>query len=255
MRTGLITADWPAPPGVLAFTTTRRGGASTGAWRGFNLGDHVGDAPATVRGNRSALQALLPAGSHIAWLQQCHGIQVVAADVRGPAPLADASWTARAGLACAIMSADCLPVLLCDRAGSVVAAAHAGWRGLQAGVLEATVRALPVAAGEVLAWLGPAIGPDAFEVGAEVHSAFCDVAGSASGEIASCFRPSARAGHYLADVYALARVRLQQAGVTAVYGGGLCTFTDARRFYSYRRDGQTGRMASLIQLKAAPVSS
>ncbi|PLW81617.1 peptidoglycan editing factor PgeF [Kineobactrum sediminis] len=250
----LITADWPAPPEVLAFTSTRQGGISTGACQGFNLGDHVGDAPAAVQANRAALQALLPAGTRLSWLQQCHGIEVVEACGQGPVPTADASWTARPGIACAIMTADCLPVLLCDRAGSVVAAAHAGWRGLQAGILEATVKALPVVPGELLAWLGPAIGPDAFEVGAEVRAAFCDVAGSARAEIAACFRPSPLAGHYLADLYALARLRLRQAGVTAVYGGGLCTFGDAARFYSYRRDGQTGRMATLIQLKATPVS-
>jgi hypothetical protein len=145
-----------------------------------------------------------------------------------------------------VLTADCLPVLFCDRGATVVAAAHAGWRGLLAGILERTVRALPVAPEELLAWLGPAIGPARFEVGAEVREAFC--AGSGSDELAACFQTTARRDHYLADLYGLARLRLRGAGVERVFGGGFCTVADAARFYSYRRDGQTGRMASLIQL-------
>ncbi|QIB66355.1 peptidoglycan editing factor PgeF [Kineobactrum salinum] len=244
----LLEPDWPAPARVRAFTTTREGGVSSGPYQSFNLGDHVGDDRAAVAANRTRLQALLPPGSGVQWLRQCHGNEVVAAGADRQAPSADACWTGRSQLACAVLTADCLPVLFCDRAATVVAAAHAGWRGLLAGVLERTVEALPVAPGELLAWLGPAIGPARFEVGAEVREAFCAGSGLGSDELAACFQASARRDHYLADLYGLARLRLCCAGVERVFGGGFCTFADAARFYSYRRDGQTGRMASLIHL-------
>lgn len=252
----LLEADWPAPAGVRAFTTTRGGGVSAGDFSGFNLGDHVGDDAAAVAANRARLQGLLPPGSAIQWLQQCHGSDVVAAAATEcAAPSADACWTGRERLACAVLTADCLPVLFCDRGATVVAAAHAGWRGLLAGVLEHTVDVLPVAPGELLAWLGPAIGPAHFEVGEEVLLAFCSRAATSRDQIEACFRPSGRRGHYLADLYGLARLRLRQAGVGGVFGGGYCTFADPARFYSYRRDGRTGRMASLIQLNKAATSS
>ncbi|MCQ4347571.1 peptidoglycan editing factor PgeF [Pseudomonas stutzeri] len=237
----LLIPDWPAPASVRACVTTRAGGGSRPPFDSLNLGDHVGDDPAAVAENRSRLQQLL--GCRPAWLGQVHGVAVVEAD---PAQVAeaDASWSATPGVACTVMTADCLPVLFCDRAGTRVAAAHAGWRGLAAGVLEATVAALGCPAGELLVWLGPAIGPQAFEVGAEVRAAFV----AQHAEAAAAFVPSANAGRFMADLYRLARTRLAAVGVTAVYGGGLCTFTDAERFYSYRREPRTGRLASLVWL-------
>lgn len=217
-----------------------------------------------MEANRKTLQSLLPAGTTVQWLRQVHGTTVVRASRGAIAPEADACWTDELGIACAVLTADCLPVLFCDRSATVVAAAHAGWRGLCNGVLEATVAALPVDPGELLAWLGPAIGPTAFEVGPEVHDVFVEAAhfeaahagaartgaiASPGAEVEAAFAPSPRPGHYLLDLYALARMRLREAGVGAVYGGGLCTLSDPRRFYSYRRDGTTGRMASLIQLQ------
>lgn len=245
LRAGdLLIPDWPAPARVRACVTTRTGGCSSAPFASLNLGDHVGDDPQAVVENRRRLQALL--GCQPAWLSQVHGVSVVEADPAQVA-VADASWSAVPGIACAIMTADCLPVLFCDRAGTRVAAAHAGWRGLAAGVLESTVAALVCPADQVLAWLGPAIGPQVFEVGAEVREAFVSQHVGA----AAAFVPSVNPGRYMADLYHLARIRLAAAGVTAVYGGGLCTFSDATRFYSYRREPRTGRLASLIWLEPA----
>src|SRR5690606_33818567 len=189
-------------------------------------------AAAAVAANRQRLLASCAGLSAIGWLQQVHGVAVVDAD---PAQVlaADAQFTRVTGLGCAVMTADCLPVLFCDRAGTQVAAAHAGWRGLCAGVLEATVASFPVSA-QVLAWLGPAIGPESFEVGAEVRDQFL-AASAQTTETDACFRPH-RSGHYLADIYALARLRLKAVGVTAIYGGGFDTVADANRFFSFRRD-------------------
>ncbi|OWP47544.1 peptidoglycan editing factor PgeF [Pseudomonas nitroreducens] len=236
-----LTPDWPAPANVRACVTTRAGGVSLEPFDSFNLGDHVGDDPAAVAENRRRLTAELDCRP--AWLSQVHGIDVVEAD---PAVVstADASWSATRGIACTIMTADCLPALFCDRAGTRVGAAHAGWRGLAGGVLEATVDAMGVAPAELLVWLGPSIGPRAFEVGAEVREAF--LVGHAEAERA--FVPSANAGKFMADIYELARIRLAAKGVTAVYGGDFCTFTENERFYSYRRSSRTGRLASLIWL-------
>jgi YfiH family protein len=241
----LIKPDWPAPATVAAICTTRIGGVSRAVFDSFNLGDHVGDDPAAVAANRRALVDACPGLSAISWLQQVHGVAVVPA-AANQAPPADAQYCRETGLGCAVMTADCLPLLLCNRAGTQVAAVHAGWRGLHAGVIEKTVATF--AAGDsVMAWLGPAIGPDQFEVGSEVRDAFLDAAADPSA-VAACFRPSARDDHFLADIYGLARLRLQHAGVTAIYGGGLDTIADDVRFYSYRRDGVTGRMASLIYI-------
>ncbi|MEZ5609694.1 MAG: peptidoglycan editing factor PgeF [Rhodocyclaceae bacterium] len=236
----VIIPDWPAPPGVHALMTTRCGGVSTGPFASLNLGDHVGDDPSFVAANRQALRALCPAPPR--WLNQVHGTGVVQADAVEVAVDADASFTRHTDVVCAVMTADCLPVLFCDRCGTVVAAAHAGWRGLHAGVLERTVAQMQVPPGEVMAWLGAAIGPDAFEVGEEVRAAF--IAHDAGAALA--FRPGAVQGKWLADLYALARQRLAACGVTQVSGGDLCTVSDAPRFFSYRRDGQTGRMAAMI---------
>jgi YfiH family protein len=235
-----IVPDWPAPARVKACVTTRAGGVSVVPFDSLNLGTHVGDDPVAVKKNRQRLLSQL--GCKPAWLQQVHGIDVLEA---APETLAeaDASWTATPGIACTAMTADCLPALFCDRNGTRVAAAHAGWRGLAAGVLEATLDALAVAPEDTLAWLGPAIGPQAFEVGAEVREAF--LAQHAQAEQA--FSASRNPDRYMADIYQLARIRLAARGVTAVYGGDFCTYSDPR-FYSYRRAAQTGRFASLIWL-------
>lgn len=239
----MILPDWPAPPGVHSLMTTREGGVSGPPWTSLNLGDHVGDDPANVAANRARLRRQLPAEP--GWLRQIHSKRVVELG-RDDDREADAAFTRQAGTVCAVLTADCLPVLFCDRAGSVVAAAHAGWRGLADGILEASVAAMQVPPGEILAWMGAAIGPQAFEVGDEVREAFV----SQHPEAAAAFlpHPSSAPGKWLADIYRLARTRLDRVGVDAVYGGGCCTFSEAERFYSYRRDGVTGRMASLIWL-------
>lgn len=234
-------ADWPAPPAVRAFTTTRAGGFSSGPWGSFNLGERCGDLPAAVLANRERLREYLPAEP--GWLRQVHGARVVALPA-GAGAEADAAWTLQPGQPCAVLTADCLPVLFCDRAGTRVAAAHAGWRGLAAGVLEATVAALGVAPGELLAWLGPAIAQDAFEVGPEVRAAFLAHDPGA----ARAFRPG-RDDRWHADLFLLARLRLAGVGLHAVSGGGSCTWSDPARYYSYRRDGQTGRMASVVWIE------
>jgi len=237
-----IVPDWPAPAAVRALSTTRAGGVSLAPYASLNLGAHVGDDPARVAENRARLRRLLPAEPR--WLNQVHGSAVVDAAAVAGLPDADAAFSRKPGAVCVVMTADCLPVLLCDRAGTVVAAAHAGWRGLHGGVVEATVAAMGVAPGELIAWLGPAIGPQAFEVGGEVRAAFV----AADGRAEAAFRPAAQAGKWLADLYLLARQRLAALGVSAVHGGDCCTVGEADRFFSYRRDGVTGRMASLIWL-------
>jgi len=248
----LIVPDWiDAPATVNAVSTTRRGGLSRGPYDdgdgggGLNLGVHVDDDVAAVRANRGLLNSVLPAEP--AWLTQVHGNRVVDAAAAHAAPEADASIATVPGVVCAVQTADCLPVLFCDSAGKVVGAAHAGWRGLAGGVLENTVGAMRDAgAGDILAWLGPAIGPQQFEVGSDVFDAFV----RKDEAMAAAFQPkSGSDGKYLADMYALARRTLQLVGVVRVAGGGFCTVTEQKRFYSFRRDRVTGRMASLIWLK------
>lgn len=237
----LLVPEWPAPPGVRACVTMRQGGVSQAPFDSFNLGDHVGDDPAAVAWNRQHLQQTL--GCQPVWLEQVHSSVAVQA-VPGVFATADASWSKAPGQACAVLTADCLPVLFCDRDATRVAAAHAGWRGLAGGVLEATLKALAVPAEELLVWLGPAIGPAAFEVGPEVREAFL----AQHPEAAGAFATSVNADRSMADLYQLARIRLAAVGVNAVYGGGLCTLSDPR-FYSYRRASRTGRFASLIWLE------
>lgn len=241
----LIEAQWPAPVNVRAVTTTRLGGRSTAPYQGLNLGDHVADDPELVAENRSLLLSELGLTKAPQWLKQVHGTEVVEAADTPVGPTADACWSSEAGRACIVMTADCLPVFFCDQAGTKVAVAHAGWRGLADGVLEATLNCFANPE-QVLAWLGPAIGPDAFEVGAEVREQF--VAHSALAEQA--FRASATPDKYLADLYLLAKQRLLAAGMQAAHisGGDYCTYTDDEQFFSYRRDGETGRMASVIWL-------
>lgn len=234
-----IVPDWPAPGGVRALITARAGGASRGPFANFNISYKVGDDPAAVTANRAVLRALLPEEPR--WLRQVHGVRVAEADDLAVIAEADASVARRPGTVCAITVADCLPVLLCDRAGNCVAAAHAGWRGLAAGVIEATVEAMRVPPSDLLAFIGPGIGPDAFEVGDDVRDAFLAHDAAA----ASAFRPQ-RSEKWLADLFALARQRLAACGVRQVYGGTLCTVSDPARCYSYRRDKVTGRMAALI---------
>ncbi|MFZ1181141.1 MAG: peptidoglycan editing factor PgeF [Herbaspirillum sp.] len=250
----LLIPEWNGrPANVGALTTLRQGGVSQGPYGngcgrgGLNLAAHVQDDPAHVARNRHVLRSILP--SEPLWLRQVHGVDVVdAAEAAGvaEAPQADACVTTQAGVVCAVMTADCLPVLLCDLAGTVVGVAHAGWRGLAAGVLEHAVAAMRERGpGEILAWFGPAIGPQQFEVGQEVLDAF--VAQDAASRAA--FTASAgREGQFFADIYRLARLRLAQVGVRRVSGGSWCTVSDTR-FYSYRRDAITGRMASLIWLR------
>ena len=236
----LITPDWPVPAHVKSLMTTRAGGVSVGPFASLNLGTHVQDDPVAVQENRRRLRDGLPAEP--IWLNQVHSPQVIQADTASGVPNADASYTRTPQTVCAVLTADCLPVLFCARDGSAVAAAHAGWRGLAGGVLEATLAAMHLPPDQVIAWLGAAIGPDAFEVGSEVHDTFI----ASHPQSVAAFTPHQQ--KWLADIYALARIRLNACGVSAVYGGGLCTYTDAARFYSYRRDGATGRMATLIWL-------
>jgi YfiH family protein len=241
-RIELIRPDWPAPAAVRACSTTRVGGVSRGTWAGLNLGDHVEDDPRAVAENRRLLSRELALPGEPAWLAQVHGTRIRLPE--SPDACADACFEDRPGHVCVVMTADCLPVLFCNAAGTRVAAAHAGWRGLLAGVLEQTVAAFADPPAELLAWLGPAIGPQAFEVGDEVREAFIAKDAASAGH----FRAHG-AGHWLADLYGLARHRLARAGIGSVDGGGWCTFSDPARFFSFRRDGVTGRMASLIWLQ------
>jgi len=236
-----ITPTWPAPLQVKAYTTTRQGGYSHPPYDGFNLAEHVGDDAKAIAANRSTLIQTLKMPTKPIWLKQVHGNQIVTANTDHSRCAADASFSTQPGHVCVVLTADCLPVLFCDRAGTRVAAAHAGWRGLANGILETTLQHLNVSPQDILVWLGPAIGPQTFEVGDEVREAFMDFLPSAK----EAFKTS-REGHWLADLYLLARQRLAHQGVTAVYGGDFCTYTDTERFYSYRRDKVTGRMASLI---------
>lgn len=248
----IITPNWPhAPRNVRALSTTRHSGVSLAPYNdhatssgGLNLALHTGDNAEHVRQNRARLRSRLPAEPM--WLTQIHGTHVIAAENAANAPEADASWTNQPQTICAIMTADCLPVLFCDTAGKTVAAAHAGWRGLANGILENTVQQMrDNNANEIMAWLGPAIGPQKFEVGEDVYAVFDDK------QLASpeTFKKSQQASKkYFADLYTLARLTLARIGVSHVFGGEYCTYTDAQ-FYSYRRENVTGRMASLIWLE------
>lgn len=256
----LLLPDWPAPAAVRGFVTLRNGGVSRGPWGradgrpgGWNLGTHCGDTAADVAENRSRLRMLLPGDP--CWLDQVHGVDVDDADLRGSnppsraggdLPRADAAVATRRGVVLAVLTADCLPVFLCNRSADVIALAHAGWRGLAAGVLERTLDAMRQRSADRdwMAWIGPGIGPHRFEVGDEVRAAFVDTDPSS----AAAFAPGLRPGKWQADLSALARARLLRHGVRHVHGGTCCTASDAERFYSYRRDGVTGRFASLLWL-------
>jgi polyphenol oxidase len=240
----LLEMNWQLPRGVFAACTTRLGGVSEAPWNTFNLATHVGDDLAHVATNRARLRTMLNLGLEPAWLTQVHGIVVADLDAAPPSAMpatADASVSSRAGAACVVMVADCLPVLFCSSDGQRVGAAHAGWRGLAAGVLERTVAAMGVPANELMAWLGPAISQEQFEVGDEVRETFVKADRAAN----SRFRMNAR-GRWQADLVGLARLRLATLGVSHVSGGNWCTFADRERFYSHRRDGKGGRLAALI---------
>ncbi len=236
-----VEPNWPAPSGIRAYSTLRGGGGvSQGAYASLNLAGHVGDDPSHVAANRHHLRSRLQLPAEPFWLNQVHSNTVVMAMAQAsPSPDADASYSLQAGVVCAVMTADCLPVLFCSRKGDRVAAAHAGWRGLAGGVLEATVQAL--GDDELMAWLGPAIGPKAFEVGAAVHQSFFERLGDCHEAFLQIDE-----SHWLADLYSLARMALARVGITEVYGGSECTFSNPERYFSYRRDSKTGRMASLI---------
>lgn len=241
----LIIPNWPAPANVKAIQTTRTGGVSLAPFDSLNFGMHVKDSPSHVARNRQQLSALLP--SEPVWLNQVHGVQVVNAASASCVPDADASFSTQNNVVCVTMTADCLPVLLCNQKGTVVAAVHAGWRSLCNGVIEATVAKMGVDASDFMAWLGPAIGPQAFEVGTEVRAQF--IAKDRQAELA--FKP--HGDKWLADIYTIAQQRLNHLGITNIFGGQensqkFCTYTDKERFFSFRRDGDTGRMATLIWL-------
>lgn len=244
----LIRPDWPAPARIIAFSTTRLGGYSKGIYRDLNVAQHVGDDGAVVSQNRRLLGRELPSGIDIQWLTQEHGSVAVRAGNTATAPMADAAWTDAPFVACAVMTADCLPVLFCSENGEKVAAAHAGWRGLACGVLEACAVAMEVDTRGIMVWLGPAIGPNSFEVGEDVREQFLSNSElNQHQSVMQCFKELAgKPGFYLADLYGLARIRLNAIGISRIYGGDCCTFSDASQFYSYRRDGETGRMATLI---------
>jgi polyphenol oxidase len=239
-----IVPDWPAPARVRAFATTRAGGVSEGEYASLNLGTGSGDDPGRVARNRLVLREHLPETPE--WLAQRHGVNVVrfGAERGSEVQVADGAVSGVAGRVCGVLTADCMQLLLCDTAGTQVGAVHAGWRGLSAGVVEAGVRALGVEPATVLAWMGPAIGPRAFEVGPEVREAFVAV-DPAAAEAFAPYNP----GKYLADLYRLARQRLARAGVSQVYGGDFCTLTERDRFFSYRREKKSGRMGAFIWLE------
>jgi YfiH family protein len=241
MKNNFIVPDWPAPPNVHALQTTRQGGLSLPPYDALNLGSHVGDDPLVVERNRNLLNPYVP--SEPIWLEQVHGTHVVLGETAGCLPKGDACVARSNNTVCAIMTADCLPVLLCADDGSVVGAAHAGWRGLADGVIEQTVEAMRVGGNKLLAWLGPAIGPEAFEVGDDVREVFV----RRDPDALPAFKSHPTVPEkFLADLYLLARQRLNAVGATRIYGGEYSTYSDPQRFYSYRRDGRTGRMATLI---------
>ena len=253
-----LVPDWPAPAGVGALITTRAGGVSSGSLAGLNLGRSVGDAPAAVEENRRRVHHLIGAAPR--WMSQVHGVEVARLDELAPeAPItADGAVSTVSGRVCTVMMADCLTVLFCNSNGTEVAAAHAGWRGLAEGVLEATVAAMCSAPQDIMAYMGPAIGPDAFEVGNDVRDVFLSHAlpsEAAAVEVAFAARADSAPSKWLADIYALATIRLRRAGIgdQRLFGGGLCTYYDGKRFFSYRRSShageKSGRMAAMIWRK------
>ncbi|GAC1667968.1 MAG: purine nucleoside phosphorylase YfiH [Steroidobacteraceae bacterium] len=247
MSPAWIVPEWPVPSSVRALSTMRGGGASAAPYGSLNLGSHVGDADEAVAENRRRLAAAARLPAQPLWLRQVHGTTVVDLDASDPTSPADACFSRQPGRVCAILTADCLPILLATESGDLIAAAHAGWRGLAGGVIEALVAALPAPPGKLMAWLGPAIGPQHFEVGPEVCAALLALDPGAE----AAFAPNAR-GRFMADLGTLARRRLAAAGIARTYGGGHCTFAEKERYFSHRRDGVTGRQATLLWLQPPP---
>ena len=241
----VFNAEWPAPANIKTLISTRKGGVSKGPFSSLNLGDHVNDNIDDVVANRNLITAFLPAAP--TWLSQVHGTNVIelTSSTKIPGtPVADGSFSKESNQVCCVMTADCLPVLLCNEQGTQVAAVHAGWRGLLDGIIEQAIDKFD-SSDQLLAYLGPAIGPNAFEVGNEVQQAFCEQDHKAE----NAFKFSSNQGKWLADIYQLARIRLNNKGVAGIYGGDFCTVRDVEQFFSYRRDGQTGRMASCIWME------
>lgn len=245
--TEYITPDWPAPPSIKALTTTRHGGMSHSPFHTFNLADHVGDEPDRVATNRHLLHKKFSLPTQPIWLNQTHSTHIIDAATVTGIPTADASYSNKPNVVCAVLSGDCLPLLICDKAATVVSAIHAGWKGLANGVIENTINTLPVKPSDLLVWLGPAIGDQVYEVGWNVVSAFTQHDPAAI----DVFVPL-DSTHWLANLYALARMRLSRLGVTQIYGGNHCTYTEKNLFYSFRREGITGRMATLIWREIKP---
>lgn len=238
-----LHAYWKAPKNVHALTTTRGAGVSTGAFTSFNLAEHVGDTRDSVRKNRALLNRTLQLPSEPLWLQQVHGTDVVNAADANIGATADGAWTNKRDIVLAVLTADCMPIFICDKAGTKIALLHAGWRGLLTGVIESSVAALRTPGNQLMAYLGPGIGAEVYEVGLDVYEAFLKHNPAAA--TAFC---SSREDHWLANMYLLARQRLQSLGIEDITGGEHCTYLEGDRFYSYRRDRQTGRMASLVWL-------
>lgn len=243
LESQLIFPDWPAPANIRAISTTRLGGVSHSPWHQMNLAIHVGDDPRDVQQNRDILMNMAQLPQEPMWLQQVHGCDVF--DANNPVSKeCDASVSRRCGEICVVMTADCLPLLMTNRQGTVVAAVHAGWKGLASGVIERAIDSMACDAKDILVWLGPAIGPNHFEVGEDVYAAFVDKNTAANSAFVSVSD-----GKWLCNLYRLARQCLSAYGILSVTGGDLCTYSDAERFFSYRRDGVTGRMASLIWME------
>ncbi len=247
MKIPVIYPDWPAPANIVALTTTRQGGISEAPYANFNLAAHTGDNAEHVAHNRHLLREIFTLPNEPAWLQQTHSTIAVKIDPHFQSCEADASYSDEAGQICVVMTADCLPILICNNAGTEVAAIHAGWKGLANGVIETTVNQLQSDPADLLVWLGPAIGPTAFQVGKDVYDLFIQP----DSEALAAFNAQAQE-KWLANIYQLARLRLKKLGIQAIYGGDYCTYTDEERFFSYRRDGDTGRMASLIYIRDTP---
>tara|TARA_B110000858_G_scaffold198512_1_gene265966 strand:+ start:2727 stop:3488 length:762 start_codon:yes stop_codon:yes gene_type:complete len=247
-----IFADWAVSPSVVAFSTTRQGGVSEPPFASFNLATHVGDDSNRVASNRALLKELLPQQVELQWLEQVHGNDVAVVDRAGPALTADAMLTTRPNLVCCVQAADCLPLLVAAVDGSEIAAIHAGWKGLASGVIENTVSCMSTPTSNLAVWLGPAIGPCHFEVGDEVRGSFLAAAGSSSlvPAMEACFVSSTNMGKFMADIYAIARLKLSALGIDKISGGDYCTHCDDGQFFSYRRDGITGRMLSAIYIEA-----
>jgi len=247
-----IFADWAVSPSIVAFTTTRQGGVSEPPFSSFNLAIHVGDDSHRVASNRALLKGLLPVQLEWQWLEQVHGNDAVVVNRAGPALSADAVLTTHPNLVCCVQTADCLPLFVAAVDGAEVAVIHAGWKGLASGIIENTISRMSTPTSSLAVFLGPAIGPCHFEVGEEVRSSFLAVVGSSSliPAMEACFTPSENRGKYMADLYAIARLKLSAIGLNRISGGDYCTYCDDDKFFSYRRDGVTGRMLNAIYIEA-----